>query len=128
MNARFLFNASAFVEIMTGLALLIAPELVVRLLLGDGLGQTGVAVARILGVGLLSVGVAVREAPQQTIRVTTRSAICIFNVGAAALLSIFGLVGELGGPLLWPTAVFHGLIGAAMLWIIVAPSQVASNQ
>lgn len=128
MNARLLFNTSAFVEILTGLALLIAPDLVVRLLLGDGLGQAGAAVARILGVGLLSVGVAVREVPQQEIRVAARSAICIFNVGAAALLLIFGLIGELGGPLLWPTAVFHGLIGAAMFWIIVAPSQVASHQ
>ncbi len=44
------------VEVLTGLALLVAPTLVVGLLLGDGVGPIGVAVARVLGIGLLSIG------------------------------------------------------------------------
>lgn len=53
MNARLLFNASAFVEILIGLALLFAPALVIGLLLGDGLSSAGVAVARMLAVGFV---------------------------------------------------------------------------
>jgi len=121
MNSRLLFKTSAIVEILTGLAMLVAPSLVIELLLGDGLSSTGVAVARVLGVGLLSVGVAAWEAPQQAIRLAPRAGICIYNVGAAGLLTIFGVSGELNGMLLWPAAVLHGLIGAAMIWIMLAP-------
>jgi hypothetical protein len=39
MNARLLFNLSAIVEILTGLALLVAPLFVIGLLLGDGSGS-----------------------------------------------------------------------------------------
>ena len=46
MNAKLLFKASAIVEILTGLALLVARVFVIGLLLGDGLSSTGVAVAR----------------------------------------------------------------------------------
>lgn len=123
MNSRLLFKASAIVEILTGLAMLVVPSLVIALLLGDGLSSTGLAVTRILGVALLSVGVAVWEVPQQAIRLAPRVGICIYNVGVAALLTIFGVLGELNGMLLWPVAVLHGLIGAAMLRVMLAPSR-----
>jgi hypothetical protein len=51
MNERLLFKASAIVEVLTGLALLVAPQFVIGLLLGDGLGAIGIAVARVLGSG-----------------------------------------------------------------------------
>lgn len=53
MNTRLLFNASAIAEILTGLALLFVPALVIGLLLDDGLSAAGVVVARILEPGLL---------------------------------------------------------------------------
>jgi len=115
MNTRRLFNTSAIVEILTGLALLVVPSLVIRLLLGEGLGLTGVAVARVLGVGLLALGVAAWETPPQMIRLAPRVGICIYNVGTAVLLMILGVFDGLNGALLWPTAVLHGLLGAAML-------------
>lgn len=115
MNPRFLFNGSAVVEILTGVALLAMPSLVIGLLLGEGLSSTGLAVARVLGVGLLSVGVAAWEVPQQQVRLAPRAGICIYNVGAAMLFAIFGSLNETSGILLWPAVVLHGLIGVAML-------------
>ena len=56
MNSTLLFKTSVIVEVLTGLALLVAPLFVIGLLLGDGLDPTGVAVARVLGIGLLSLG------------------------------------------------------------------------
>ena len=73
MNTRLLFNASAIVEVLTGLALLVAPLFVIGLLLGEGLGPTGVAVTRVLGMGLLSVGVAGWESQGQDIRLAPRA-------------------------------------------------------
>ena len=122
MNSRLLFKASAIVEIMAGLAFLVAPTLVAGLLLGDVLGATGVAVARVLGIALLSVGVAGWESPGQAIRLAPRAGLCIYNVGVAIAFIIIGASGGMNGILLWPTTVLHALIGAMMLWaILVAP-------
>ena len=121
MNTRLLFKASAIIEILTGIALLVAPSLVVELLLGDGLSFTGVAVARMLGVGLLAVGVAAWEAPQQAVRLAPRAGLCIYNLGAAVVLAIFGSISATGGILLWPAVGVHGLIGATMLWVMLTP-------
>ena len=123
MNARALFNASAIVEISTGLSLLVAPLFVIGLLLGDGLGPTGVAVARVLGIGLLSVGVAAWESPGQDTGLAPRAGLCIYNVGAAIVFVIVGTTGGMAGMLLWPVAGLHALIGTMMLWVILGPSQ-----
>ncbi len=124
MNTRLLFNSSAIVEVLTGLALLAAPLLVIELLLGDGLGPTGVAVTRVLGVGLLSVGVAGWESPGQDTRLAPRAGLCVYNVGAAIVFVILGTTGGMTGLLLWPAAVLHALIGALMLWVILTRSKI----
>ena len=123
MNTRLLFQASAIVEVLTGLALLAAPLFVIGLLLGDGLGPIGIAVTRVLGIGLLSVGVAGWESPGQNIRLAPRAGLCIYNIGAAIVFVILGTTGGMNGILLWPAAVLHALIGAMMLWVILAPSR-----
>jgi len=124
MNERLLFKASAIVEISAGLAFLAAPILVVGLLLGGGLEPTGVAVARVLGIGLLSLGVAGWESPGQDTRLAPRAGLCVYNVGAATVLVILGATGGMNGILLWPTALLHALIGAMMLWVLLTPSKI----
>ncbi len=120
MNSRLLFKASAIVEISTGLAFLVAPALLVGLLLGEGVSPIGIAVARVLGIGLLSVGVAAWESPQQHSRLAPRAGLCIYNVGIAGLLAILGTTGGMQAPLLWPAAGLHGFFGAVMVWAISA--------
>jgi hypothetical protein len=121
MTIRLLFNFSAVVEVLTGISMLVAPGFVVGLLLGDGLSPIGIAVARILGIGLLSLGVSAWENPQQENRVA-RIGICVYNLGVAVLLGMLGTIAGMIGILLWPGVAFHGLIGAAMLAIILGPS------
>ena len=122
MSIRLLFNASAIVEILIGLALLLAPALVIGLLLGDGISSPGVAVARVAGVGLLSLGVAGWQSPGNDTRLAQRAGLCIYNIGAVVVLTTFGSLSETGGIILWPTVVLHGLIAAMML------PALASNQ
>ena len=124
MSSRLLFNASAITEGVVGIALLAAPASVIGLLLGDGLSPTGAAVSRMLGIGLLAVGISAWETVEQTGYSAPRVGICTYNVGAAALLSILGTLGGMNGILLWPAAVLHASFGAAMLWIILAESVV----
>ena len=128
MNSRLLFNTSAITELLTGFALLVAPMFVIELLLGGGLGPTGVAVARVLGIGLLAVGVAGWESPALDTRLAPRAGLCIYNVGAATVFVILGAYGGMNGMLLWPAAILHALIGAMMLMVMLAPSQNAVGE
>ncbi len=128
MNTRLLFNVSAVIEVLTGIAMLFVPAFVIGLVLGDGMGTVGVAVARVLGIGLLSVGVAGWESQGQDSRLAPRAGLCIYNVGVAIMLAILGAYGGMNGILLWPAAVLHALIGAVMLWIISAHFRDRSDQ
>jgi len=127
MKTRLLFKASTIIEVVTGLALLVTPTLVVGLILGDGVSPIGVALARVLGVAVLSLGVAGWESPGQDIRLAPRAGLCIYNIGAAIMFVILGTYGGMNGILLWPTAVLHAVIGASMLWVILVPSQKATG-
>jgi len=92
-------------------------------LMGDGLSPTGVAVARVLGISLLSVGVAGWESPGQDARLAPRAGLCIYNVGAAVVLVILGAYGGMNGLLLWPVVVLHALFGTVMLWVMLTPAR-----
>ncbi len=82
----------------------------------------------VLGIGLLSVGVAGWESQGQDIRLAPRAGLCIYNVGAAMVFVTLGTYGGMNGILLWPAAVLHALFGAMMLWVILAPSQNAPGE
>jgi hypothetical protein len=58
MTARTLTVMPAVVEITTGVALIANPSFVVHLLIGATLSDGGVAVGRVCGFGLLSLGLA----------------------------------------------------------------------
>ena len=118
MNTKLLFKISAIIEMLTGLAFLVAPIVIVGLLLGGGLNPAGVAVARVLGIGLLSLGVAGWESQEQDARLAPRAGLCTYNVGVALVLAMLGTYGGMSGILLWPVAVLHAVIGAMMLRVI----------
>jgi hypothetical protein len=125
---RLLFNGSAIIEALTGFALLVVPLFVIGLLLGDGLGLTGVAVPRILGIGMIAVAVAGWELQEQDISLAPRAGLCIYNAGVAIALVLLGANGGMNGILLWPVAILHAVIGAMMVWVILAPSRKATGQ
>ena len=119
MNARLLFNSSAMIEALTGISILVAPSWIVELLLGDGLDPTGVGVARVLGIGLLAIGVAGWQSQGRDAQFAPRAGLLIYNVGSAAVLATLGTTGGMNGILLWPVAVLHALLGAIMTWVTV---------
>ena len=118
MNARMLFNTSAAIEFLTGIGIFIAPAFAAGLLPGDGLNESGLAVTRILGIGLLSLGVSTWELADLPVRNTTRIGLTTYTLGAAAFLAVIGLSGATIGTMLWPAFGLHALIGAAMLFIL----------
>lgn len=87
-------------EIATGLALVIVPSLVGRLLLGAE--PTGVALplARVLGFALIALGVACWPG-------TPRSGMLTYSAAVALYLGYLGFAGTFVGILLWPAVVLH---------------------
>ncbi len=102
----FLALAAVF-EAATGLALLIVPLLVGRLLLGAELTDA-IPVARVAGIALIALGVCCW--PGST-------ALCgMLTYGALVTLYLLylGIRGVWVGPLLWPAVVIHALLTALL--------------
>src|SRR4029077_15516367 len=97
-----LLTVAAIAEAATGLALLVVPSLVGRLLLGAELTGVAVPVARVLGIALIALGVACRPGPP-LLGMLTYSAL------VTAYLLYLGIGGEWVGPLLWPAVVLHAV-------------------
>jgi len=90
-------------EAATGVALLIVPSLVGRLLFGEELAGVAVPVARVAGIALISLGVACWPGPPLIGMLT-------YSVAATLYLAYLGLAGGLTGILLWPEVVLHVIL------------------
>jgi hypothetical protein len=98
---------AALGEILTGLALVLVPSIVGRLLLGVPLVGVAAPVARVAGIGLIGLGIACWPGPP-------RIGMLIYSALVTLYLAYLGLLGGLEGVLLWPAVVLH-LVLAALL-------------
>ncbi len=90
-------------EAATGLALMVAPVLVGRLLLGTELAGVSIVVARVAGMALLALGVACWPGPAALGMLT-------YSTLATIYLAHLAIGGEWAGPLLWPVVGLHALL------------------
>jgi len=116
-----LLSLTAIIEAATGLALIIAPALVVKLMLGSPLETyAAVTLGHIAGAALLALGVAAWLARDDMQGHATRGlvvAIMIYNLGVSVILSAAGVRGQTVGIALWPAVVLHAGMAA---WCIVS--------
>lgn len=94
-------------EGITGLALLVVPSIVVRLLLGAELSGVTVPVARVAGLALVSLSVACYPGEAASGRFW---GMVTYSLLAALYLVYLGLGGEWVGSLLWPAAAIHAAL------------------
>jgi hypothetical protein len=114
---RAILVFAAVVEFGTGLALIAAPTVVVRLLLGAELGDTGVLVGRCLGIALVALALACWPAGQHGISSAgPLRGILAYNLLLALFLAYLGTVAQLGGLLLWPAAELHAAVALWLVW------------
>ena len=99
--------AAAAAEAATGLALLVVPALVGRLLLGEGLTGVAVPVARVAGIALIALGVACWPGPPRTGMLTYSAAVMLY-------LAYVGFVDGSTGILLWPAVALHVILTALL--------------
>ena len=109
MTTRMLVLLSAAIEAATGVALIAVPEFVARLLLGVGLSSSGVAVARVGGFALLSLGLACWPTADSTTLSAVR-ALFAYNLLAAFYLGYLRVSGEFIACLLWPACTLHAVL------------------
>jgi hypothetical protein len=87
-------------EAATGLAFLIAPSLVAQMLFGQELTGVAIALARVIGIALIALGVACWPGPALAGMLT-------YSAGVALYLAYLAFVGGLTGALLWPAVALH---------------------
>jgi hypothetical protein len=101
-----LLNLAALAEAATGVALLVVPMFVGRLLLGAELIGIGITVARVTGIALIGLAIACWPGTPLTGMLT-------FSVLTTLYFVYVGISGR-GGILLWPAATAHAVLSALL--------------
>ncbi len=104
---------AAVAEAATGLALMVVPSLVGRLLLGVEPAGVALPVARVAGIALFSLGLACRPG-----KASTPAALCgmsTYSLLVMLYLGYVGIRGEWVGKLLWPAVVAHAVLTILLL-------------
>jgi hypothetical protein len=110
---------AAIGEVATGLALLIVPSLVGRLLLGAELTGAAFPLARVLGIALIALGVACWPG---------RTALCgmlTYSAAVTLFLGYGGFVGRFGGILLWPAVIAHAILTLLLARTLISNRRVS---
>jgi hypothetical protein len=91
---------AAVVEATTGLALLLVPSFVGRLLLGEEFTGPGIVSGRVAGIALIALGVACWPGPPV-------AGMVIYGAAVTVYLAYVGFAVGFTGVLLWPAVVLH---------------------
>lgn len=116
MNKPLAFAALA--EAATGVALIVAPTLVARVLLGTELSAVAIVVGRVAGISLLSLGIACW--PGKEPNRAPLGGMTTYGLLVTLYLSYQGISREWVGPLLWPAIALHAVLTLllARAWFI----------
>jgi hypothetical protein len=116
-----LLTISATIEGSTGLALLVAPAVVVRLLLAAPLETAAtITLGRVGGAGLFALGIACWLARGDTSSRAAQglvTAMVLYNAGAVLILGAAGITSRPVGMLLWAAVPLHA---AMTIWCLVS--------
>jgi len=116
-TSRRILAFGAVVEAGIGLALVIDPAIVVRLLLGVELSGVATLLGRCFGIALLSLGLACWPARQGAVSTLPAfRGILLYNVTIALYLAYLGTVGHRWGLLLWPGVALHAVVALLLVW------------
>lgn len=113
---KALQTLTALIEGATGVALLVAPSLVVKLLLGSPLDSApAVVLGRVAGAALLALGIAcwlARDNIQSRAARGLGTAMLFYNLAAIVLFIYAACYLKLQGVALWPAVILHAGMAA----------------
>ncbi len=99
-----LLTVAAVLEAATGVALILVPSFVGRLLLGAELTGVSIPIAWVTGIALIALSVACLPGS------TALSGMLTYSALITLYFLYLGIRGEWVGPLLWPAAVLHAVM------------------
>ena len=111
-----LLTLAALGEAVTGLALLMYPSIVVRLLLGAEIAGAGIVMSRVAGIALVALGVACWPC-------TPLAGMLTYSAAVTLYLAYLGFAGGLSGILLWPAVVLHLILTALLTWAQISDKE-----
>jgi hypothetical protein len=109
-----LLIATAVLEASAGVALMSAPALATRLLVG-AIDTPGLAVARVAGAALFTIGILCWVASNERSGLAPRgvlSGLLFYNVAVLVALAHANLALQLSGIGLWPVVILHAAMAA----------------
>src|SRR5205814_5416884 len=106
-------TVAAVLEVATGMALLIVPSLVIKLLFGAHIPGIGLVTSQFAGLALLSLGVACW--PRESAASALYGMLTYSSLATLGLLYL-ALGGKWQGPLLWPAVVLHAALTLLLTW------------
>jgi hypothetical protein len=110
-TTKKLLALAAVAEAAMGLALLVYPPIIVKLLLGlDDVVGAGVVIARVTGVALIGLGVSCWPGS------TALWGMLTYSLVLTLYLAGLGLGGAFVGVLLWPAVVLHAVLTGLLAW------------
>ena len=107
MTTKLVLAVAATFEAVTGIVLIVAPN-IVRLLLGTDISSAVLVIARMVGVGLLLLGVACWPRVEATI--PRLRAMLVYNLLATAYLGYLRFSSQSVGKLLLPALAVHAAL------------------
>jgi hypothetical protein len=107
---------TALVELVTGIALLLDPALVIALLLRTSTDATAQVVARGFGIALLALAAALRPVHgSSAVAVPAFQAALIYNALMALFLASVSIVQHMGGLALWAAVALHAILAVLLV-------------
>jgi hypothetical protein len=113
MTTKTLVTVSSAIEVAVGVALIAVPDLVAQVLLSASLTGSGIAVGRLCGIGLLSLGLAGWPSGESVSASATRG-LFAYNLLAAFYLGYLRVGGGFVSYLLWPACILHAVLALLM--------------
>ena len=116
---QHLLSISAVLECLTGVALLLAPDITIALRLGAKADPVSQVIARICGVALISISIAcwaARTGPDSESRIGTIRAITFYNLGAGLIFVAVAAVGQFHGIVIWGVGFIHLAFALAFIF------------
>ena len=114
MKTRTLTLLAAVLEVTVGCALFASPNLVAQLLIGATLSSGGIAIGRVAGFGLLSLGLACWPG-NDAVSAHVIIALFLYNLLASFYIGYLRIVEGFVSYLLWPACVLHASFAVLFL-------------
>lgn len=104
---KIVLAVAATGEALTGLALLVVPETVIRLLLGAEISGAAIPLARVAGMSLIALGAACWPNGEMK---RALGGMLIYSLTVMLYFLFLGFDGHWAGPLLWPAVAVHAIL------------------